>query len=175
MQDHRGAESFGEAVHLVDQRGIVDLRLGRHRGSRFIVQGSALDAELLQMAPPPGTVDPRPCRHPAGDAEEPAAHRIPVPDGPGLAHQDQEGRLKGIVGVVRVAQFAPADAQHHRAVTVDQRREGGLRGRGIIPGQKSFQELTIGQGAGRAQAVERAELTDRRAARSCTRHRGSPL
>ena len=58
---------------------------------------------------------PGPCRDPSADPVEPAAERIVDADGPGLADQDQEGRLERVLDVVGIAQDAAADAQDHRA------------------------------------------------------------
>ena len=100
------------------------------------------------------------------NSQPPTASRLP--DRARLAHQNQERGLEGVVGVVRVAQELPADAQDHRPVAVHQRGEGGLGRRRVRPGQKPFQELAIGQGPGRAEVIERRELTAQVGARSCT-------
>jgi hypothetical protein len=59
-----------------------------------------------------------------GHPEEPVGQQFAATDCPRLAQQDQEGRLKSILGRMRVAQGAAADAQHHRPVPFDQ---GGKR------------------------------------------------
>ena len=79
---------------------------------------------------------PRPGRPP----REPGPQRVRRPERAGLACQDQEGRLGRILGVVVVAEDAPADALHHRAVPTDQGREGGLGAR-AAPRQESLDEL----------------------------------
>ena len=61
-----------------------------------------------------------------GHAVQPGADRLALADRAGLAEQDQERRLERVVGLVRVAQDAPADAEHHRAVPLDQQGEGRL-------------------------------------------------
>src|SRR5262249_48139380 len=58
--------------------------------------------------------------------------------------QNQEGRLKGILGLVLVAQGRPADPQDHRAVTLYERRERDL-GCMTAPGGKPLQKLAIAQ------------------------------
>ena len=65
-------------------------------------------------------------------------------DRSGLAHQDQESRLERVLHIVRVAEDAAADPQHHRPVTPHQRRERDL-GRLVAPGRESLEELRIGQ------------------------------
>ena len=90
---------------------------------------------------------------------EPGAQRIPHPEGPGLPDQDQERRLERILGVVRVGQDAPADAQDHRPMPLDQDREGQL-GRLAPIGREPLQELPVGQLADRPDVEERAELPE---------------
>ena len=73
--------------------------------------------------------------------------------------QHEEDCLKGILGVVFVAQDCAADAQHHRTMTFDQRREGEL-GR-IVPGRSAcelFQELTVSQFGGHPLVKYRTEV-----------------
>jgi hypothetical protein len=41
-------------------------------------------------------------------------------------HQNEEDRLKGVLGSVAVAHYLAADMQDHRPVTPDERREGEL-------------------------------------------------
>ena len=61
-----------------------------------------------------------------GHAVQPGADRLALADRAGLAEQDQECRLERVLGLVRVAQDAPADAQHHRAVQGHERGERRL-------------------------------------------------
>ena len=174
MQHHCGAKPLGEPVHLGDQRGVVRLGVGGNRPFSIAVANRALDPQLLEMATMPRLFDASPRGHAAGDPEEPAAHRLPLPDRAGLAHQDQERGLKGVVSIVRVSQYLTAYAQDHRAMAIDQGRERGLGRRRVIPCQKPVQELAIGQGPGRTQVVKRAELNAQNAARSWILHCGSP-
>ena len=62
----------------------------------------------------------------ARHAVEPVADQGPGPDGGGLGSQDEEGGLESVLGVVVVAQHAPAHAQHHGTVAPDQGFKGGL-------------------------------------------------
>ena len=50
----------------------------------------------------------------------------PDPEPAALADQDEERGLERVLGVVRVAQHAAADPQHHRPVPLDQGRERRL-------------------------------------------------
>ena len=64
----------------------------------------------------------------AGDPVEPTGHGGPTPDRSGLARQDQECRLKRILGVVFVTEYRAADAEHHRTVSLDQSLERHFAG-----------------------------------------------
>ncbi len=174
MQHHCGAKPLGELVHLGDQRSVVRLGFGGNRPFLIARADRPLDSQVLEMATMPRRFDASSRGHAAGDPEEPAAHRLPLPDRACLAHQDQERGLKGVVGVVRVAQYLTAYAQDHRTMAVNQGGERGLGRRRVIPGQKPVQELAIGQGPGRTQVVNCAELTAQNAARSWILHSGSP-
>ena len=89
---------------------------------------------------------------------EPGAERVPHPEAAGLLDQDQERGLEGILRVVRVGEHAPADAQDHRPVPLDQDREGQL-GRLAAVGREPLQELAVGQLADRPHVEERAKLS----------------
>ena len=75
---------------------------------------------------------------------KPWPHGIPHPERAGFPRQDQERRLKGILGVMVIAEYAPANAQDHRPVSLNQRREGQVVDL-IGSSRKSIQELAIGQ------------------------------
>ncbi len=67
--------------------------------------------------------------------------------------EDEEGCLKGVLGVVRILQDAPADAQDHRPVTSPPRP----RTRGIVPGDEALEQLRIGEsrdGSIRQEAID---------------------
>src|SRR5262249_45444769 len=68
---------------------------------------------------------------------------------PGLPGQDKEGGLESVLRVVLIAQDRPADAQDHRAMTLDQ---GGECEFGCIPapGYEACEQLPIGQSRDRA-------------------------
>src|SRR5262249_25616954 len=56
-----------------------------------------------------------------------------------FANKNKKGGLKGVVGVVNVAEDTPADTAHHRAVTPQQRLERGF----VAPGDEMLQQLTV--------------------------------
>jgi hypothetical protein len=57
-----------------------------------------------------------------------------------MVEEDQEGRLRGILRVMRIAKHGSADAQDHRAMPLDQHLKGG----GVPPGDESIEELPVG-------------------------------
>ena len=57
-------------------------------------------------------------------ALQPGAERVADPERTGLAGQDQERRLEGVVGRVLVDQGRAGDPEDHRPVPLDQRGEG---------------------------------------------------
>src|SRR5262249_13700300 len=59
----------------------------------------------------------------------------------GLAAQNNEGGLEGVLGVGLVAEDAAADAQHHRTMSAHQRREGRL----VAFQEKTFEKLPVRQ------------------------------
>ncbi len=90
--------------------------------------------EGVHLLPPP--FHPRAAcfeRCAIGHAVEPVAHLAAWPDAVAATHEDKESSLESVLGVVAVAQDAPADAQHHRTMPVQQSRERRL----IAPAKKS--------------------------------------
>jgi hypothetical protein len=57
---------------------------------------------------------------------QPVRDLLAVGDGRRLAHQHQEGRLKGVLGIVVTTEDPAADSPDHRAVTMHQGGERGL-------------------------------------------------
>ena len=100
---------------------------------------------------------------PAGDPVEPGGDRAAVADRAGLAGQDEEDGLRGVLGVVAVAEDPAAGAQDHRRVTLDQDAEGGL-GRFIAASVVARQEGVVVEVADPADAPERLEVAS---GRSC--------
>ena len=57
---------------------------------------------------------------------EPGAERVADPERAGLAGEDEEDGLEGVLGLVLVAERGAADAPDHRPVALDQQGEGRL-------------------------------------------------
>jgi hypothetical protein len=77
-----------------------------------------------------------------GDSIKPARQRPRLANGGSALGQGKEGRLKGILGVVFVAEDSTTDTQDQPAVTLDQGRERGL----LALINETLQELGIAQG-----------------------------
>jgi hypothetical protein len=75
-----------------------------------------------------------------GNPVEPTGNGLTLADRTGPPRQDEECGLERILGVVLVAEDLTANAQHHRPVSLDQRREAGL-GRLIATRDEPLQEL----------------------------------
>ncbi len=75
---------------------------------------------------------------------EPGSERIAHPETACLLDQDQERGLKRIIGFIITGQHAPADAEDHGAVALDQQGERELGGFAAV-GCESLQELAVGQ------------------------------
>ncbi len=88
---------------------------------------------------------------------EPRPERLAHPQAPGLLDQDQERGLEGVVSVMGVAKHGPADAEHHRPMTMDQRRERQLRGL-ILTRREPLEQLRVSQADDRPHVEEGAEL-----------------
>ncbi len=112
------------------------------------------------------------CGHSHGNAIEPPPDRALDANRAGLAHQDQESRLKGVFGIVRIGQNPPADAQHHRSVTLHERGKGKL-GRFVATGQESLQKLSVGESAQALRLKKDLNLPRNRAS-VWLRHRPGP-
>jgi hypothetical protein len=76
-----------------------------------------------------------------GDAVQPATEHIALADGPGLANEDKKGRLKGIFGIVPVAQDTATDGQDHGSMALHQGGKGSL----VAAGQEGFQQFSVRQ------------------------------
>ena len=75
---------------------------------------------------------------PTGDPVEPACRRVLTPDRARPPGEDEEGRLEGVLGLVSVAEHAPADAEDHRSVAEDQHPEGSFLPPPSFMSQASF-------------------------------------
>ena len=109
-----------------------------------------------------------------GRPVQPARERAVFPDRAGLPRQDQEGHLEGVLGVVRVVQDAPADAQHHRPVPLHQRAEGRLAGL-VAARHEPFQQLGVGQPADRPDPEQRLEMPEQLARSPASHAAVTPL
>ena len=87
------------------------------------------------------------------DSVEPRAQLRRHLQGGGLAGQDQECRLKGILGVMQVAKRVLTDAQDHRPMPLDERFKRVLSGR-IALRHEPLEQLLVGHAGGRAFAEE---------------------
>ena len=166
-EHHRQAEGPRQAVDLaVDGLGLlaVDRRLVGRRGHRLgqfarARTGTTHRATLLSP-PPAGDLLPCTPRRPDRDPVQPVAQQVRVTDRPGLASQDHEHGLEGVLRMLQVAQELPADAQDHRPVPAHQGGERGLAGRLTPPGGEPLQELPVSKPGHRAALEERLELPD---------------
>jgi hypothetical protein len=75
-------------------------------------------------------------------------------NGGGLPGEDEKGGLKGVLGVVSVAQHLPADAEHKRTVSLQEGGEGSF----IASSDELLQQVrvvpvTAPRGAGKSPEV----------------------
>jgi hypothetical protein len=128
----------------VGRRGRRLGRGGRERArTRRRTRTGTLHGVVLLPPPPAGDLLPRAPRRPDRHPVQPVAQQVGVADRTGLAGQDEEDGLEGVLGMLRVAQDLAADAQHHRTVPAHQRRERGLAGRVAPAGGVPLQELAV--------------------------------
>ena len=108
-KDDRGAEPLEEPVELRVQLRTDLPRHVRSSPARLHLGPPSLDC------PPVDRAGPRLDRDLPRHAEEPARHRAGLADRAGPLRQDQERRLRGVLGVVQVGHRRNGnDAQHHR-------------------------------------------------------------
>ena len=153
--DERRPVGRGDPIELLVQRrsnvGPLDAvpgGIGGLRRNRLLLDLAAMGGFGL-----------RPQGDPQRDAVQPAAQGVAIADRAGPAHQNQEGGLERILDVVRVAEDAPADVQHHRPVADHQLLEGrlGLRMMDFEP----LQQLAIRPISDAAEAEECTNLPER--------------
>jgi len=77
----------------------------------------------------------------AGYAVEPTAQRGCLANGSGLAGEDQERGLPGVLGVVWVTERPPAHAEDQRSVAFDEHGESGV----VLVADESLQQLAVAQ------------------------------
>jgi hypothetical protein len=91
------------------------------------------------VRPPASHPPPRLQGRAIGDAIQEIADGLARPHRRRLANENKKSGLKSVVGVVYIAEDAPADATHHRAVTPQQRLERGF----VASGDEMLQQLTV--------------------------------
>jgi hypothetical protein len=97
------------------------------------------DRALLDL-PPPACAGVGLNRDPVRHTVQPARQRtLDRPDRVSLAHQDQERRLKRVLGIIRIAENLPANGQHHRPVALHE----CLERRCVTPGRIPLQKVRI--------------------------------
>src|SRR5262249_12258266 len=138
-QDEGLAVLLGQAVQLLIEHGL-QLPPGEVRGGR--TRGLSGSLGLVAAAAGPGP--PRLHGDAVSDPVQPAGDGTFLDDGAGLAGQDEERGLEGVLGVLFLAQETAADAHHQRAVALHEGREGGILTQGGEPAQR----LAIAQLAG---------------------------
>jgi hypothetical protein len=104
-------------------------------------------------------------------AKEPARQRVTPPDCAGSSHQNQEGGLKRILGVVEVAQDILADSLHHRTVPFDQ----GGKGRFIPAAHEELEQLPIALAGNGTDVKEDPKLATRRGVMNIGHGSGSTI
>jgi hypothetical protein len=109
----------------------IDLRLG-HGGIGHRVY-------LPLLRPAAGGHGPGLQGGAVGHPVQVVAHLLRRCHGAGLACQDEEGGLEGVLGVLGVTQHPPAHSQHHRPMPRHQLGEGRL----VPPGDEASQQLGI--------------------------------
>jgi hypothetical protein len=110
------------------------------------------------MTLPPRVLVLQPARRAVGDAVEPGTQEIGLAQRGGFAGKDQECRLEGVLGVVRVAEQALTDAKNQRPMPDDQGREGRFRFLASASAEP-FQQLAVGQSRDRPAIDDCSEFT----------------
>jgi hypothetical protein len=91
------------------------------------------------MSLPPGITSAGVQGGAASDAVEPRGNARPLPERRRFAQEYEERGLKGVLGVARIGQQPAANTEHHRAVSADDRLEGGL----VVVGKKAIEQQRI--------------------------------
>ena len=129
---------------------------GDHRLDHLDCTWNAHDVALFPFA-----LAPKPGLYLMGRAQrhsiKPGSQQVGVSDRASLAGQDEEDGLKGILGMVPVAQDLAADAQNHWPVPRYQSGEGHFRA-GIAPGGEPLDELAVSQSGNKAAVEEGLNL-----------------
>ncbi len=144
-QNEWGAELLGQPLELVVEHvPLVGLaldiasRVGWARPIAGNLDGLAL------MSPAPSRRPAHFGRDPQRNTVQPARDRLAPPDRAGLAGQDQEYGLGGILGVVLVTQNLTACPHDHCPVALDEYGKSGL-GQLIPPQDEAREQLAVGR------------------------------
>jgi hypothetical protein len=120
-QDDRQPVDLRQALHLLVHD--VDQFAGRNPGQR-------IGPRVYRVRDRRRTGEGAPCpggsgleRHAAGDAMQPGRQRLAGAHRGGLAGQDKKRRLESVLGILDVAQHAPAHLEHQLGVPMHQGRE----------------------------------------------------
>ncbi len=140
-EDERRPKRIGKMSDL-----FLEGLLGRGGLGSRPVGGDKVELGRNLVLPPPYRTDPRPPCDAAGHPVQPGSDRVALADRPGPADQHQECGLERVLRLVGVAHQAPAHAQDHRPVTVDQDPERVLA-RGVAAAAEMIQELAVGERA----------------------------
>ncbi len=148
-EDQRQAKAVRQALELFVQNpnelnlaGIAGLLSGRDGCTLFATTAARRR-------------DARGRRRAHGDLMEPRPERISHPERPGTFHQDEKRGLESVFGLMPVGKNAVAYAQDHRAMPLDEHREGQLGWLAGVGGE-SFQKLAVAEVSDCSHAIERA-------------------
>jgi hypothetical protein len=141
-QQDRRLKPSGKLADFVGHGCLESRAVGRNEHGWLARWAIDLIKPTLLTRPPASTICPRTPRDARGNAKEPSAERPLKPDVCGPPHEHEKRGLKGILGIVRADQKAPADSENHRPVPLDQDREGHLRAR-IATADKPIQKLPV--------------------------------
>jgi hypothetical protein len=89
---------------------------------------------------PSDIVRPQPDGNAISNSIKPVTQEVAFPKAACLTNEDEKRGLEGILGIVDIAEQAPAQGQHHRSVP----GEKDFKRRFVAALGKSFQELVIG-------------------------------
>jgi hypothetical protein len=143
-----------QLLQLVVEQGMQFFpgNVGSGIGRRHVASSLLVPALL-------GGVGLGPDRQAVGDLVQPVAHGLGLADRVGLAGEDEEGGLESVLGVVQAAEHAPADAQDHGAVPLDQGGEGRL----LPPLGEALEQLRVAEVRDTLGASQAAEVAENRA------------
>ncbi|MBI1831634.1 MAG: hypothetical protein HYR84_09315 [Planctomycetes bacterium] len=133
-QDDGHAILLVELIQLVIEQGLQINPEVVRRSTFFIRRGHGHFSLLTLLRGGPGAN-----RGLIGDAVQPIADQLARPNRGRLANENQERRLKGILGIVEIAEHAQAYAEHHRTVAAHQQLERPF----LLATEEGVQQLPI--------------------------------